>query len=71
MPEEKIFRRPRSYEDNIKMDLREMGCDAGDSTDLAQDRDQWWRPPLWSKGSDVASHLADPGSIPGRVSFLY
>ena len=27
------------------------------------------RPPLWSKGNIVASHLAGPGSIPSRVSF--
>ena len=26
---------------NIKMDLRETGYDAGDCIDLAQDRDQW------------------------------
>ena len=31
----------RRWEHNIKIDLREMGCDAGDSIDLAQDRDQW------------------------------
>ena len=27
------------------------------------------RPPLWSRGNIVASHLAYPGSIPGHVSF--
>jgi hypothetical protein len=27
--------------DNIKMDLREIGWDAVDWTDMAQDRDQW------------------------------
>jgi hypothetical protein len=27
--------------DNIKMDLREIGCDDMDWMDLAQDRDQW------------------------------
>jgi hypothetical protein len=27
--------------DNIKMDLREIGWDAMDWIDLAQDRDQW------------------------------
>ena len=33
--------RPRCrWEDNIKMDLREVGCDAGDWIDLAQNRDQ-------------------------------
>ena len=32
--------RPRcSWEDNIKMDLREVGCDAGDWIDLTHDRD--------------------------------
>ena len=34
--------RPRCrWEDNIKMDLREMDCDSGDWVDLAEDRDQW------------------------------
>ena len=28
----------RRQEDNIKMDLRVVGCDAGDCIDLAQDR---------------------------------
>jgi hypothetical protein len=27
--------------DNIKMDLREIGCNGMDWIDLAQDRDQW------------------------------
>jgi hypothetical protein len=27
--------------DNIKIDLREIGWDAGDWIDLAEDRDQW------------------------------
>jgi hypothetical protein len=27
--------------DNIKMDLREIGWDAVDLIDMAQDRDQW------------------------------
>ena len=36
------LRRPRRrWEDNIKMDLREVGCDAGDWKDFAQDRVQW------------------------------
>ena len=35
--------RPRHrWEDSIKMDLREMGCDPGDWIALAEDRDQWW-----------------------------
>jgi hypothetical protein len=34
--------RPRCrQEDNIKMDLREIGWDGMDWIDLAQDRDQW------------------------------
>ena len=36
------FGRPRRrWEDNIKMDLREVGCDPRDWTSLAEDRDQW------------------------------
>ena len=31
----------RRWEDNIKMDLSEVGCDAGDWIDLTEDRDQW------------------------------
>jgi hypothetical protein len=31
----------RSWVDNIKMDLREIGWDGVDWIDLAQDRDQW------------------------------
>jgi hypothetical protein len=27
--------------DNIKIDLREIGCDGMDWFDMAQDRDQW------------------------------
>jgi hypothetical protein len=27
--------------DNIKIDVREIGCDGVDWVDLAQDRDQW------------------------------
>jgi hypothetical protein len=27
--------------DNIKMDLREIGCDGVDWIDMGQDRDQW------------------------------
>ena len=36
------LRRPRCrWEDNIKMDLREVGCDPEDSMDLAESRYQW------------------------------
>ena len=31
----------RRWEDNIKMDLREVGCDPGGWIALAEDRDQW------------------------------
>ena len=31
----------RRWEDNIKMDLREVGCDPGDWIDLPEDRNQW------------------------------
>ena len=29
------------WEDNIKIDLQEMGCGGMDWIDLAQDRDRW------------------------------
>jgi hypothetical protein len=39
--------RPRHmWEDNIKMDLREIGWGGMDWIDLAQDRDQYSRRPL-------------------------
>jgi hypothetical protein len=31
----------RKWEDNIKMDLQEVGCEGTDRIDLAQDRDTW------------------------------
>ena len=31
----------RRWEDNIKMDLREVGCGCVDWIELAQDRDRW------------------------------
>ena len=31
----------RRWEDNIKTDLREVGCDPGEWMDIAEDRDQW------------------------------
>ena len=31
----------RRWKDNIKIDLREVGCDSGEWIDLAEDRDQW------------------------------
>jgi len=36
------LRRPRPrWENNIKMDLQEVGGDCGDWMELAQDRDRW------------------------------
>jgi hypothetical protein len=32
----------RRWEDNIKMDLQEMGCGGLNWIELAQDRDRWW-----------------------------
>jgi hypothetical protein len=35
-------RRPRNrWEDNIKMDLKEVGCGGTDWIELAEDRDRW------------------------------
>ena len=35
--------RPRCrWEDNIKMDLQEVGEGRGDWMELAEDRDRWW-----------------------------
>jgi hypothetical protein len=31
----------RRWEDNIKMDLQEVGCGDVDRIELAQDRDRW------------------------------
>jgi hypothetical protein len=31
----------RRWEDNIKMDLKEVGCGVMDWIELAQDRDRW------------------------------
>jgi len=31
------------WEDNIKMDLQEVGCGGMDWIELAQDRVRWWR----------------------------
>ena len=37
-----LLGRPRRrWEGNIRMDLREVGCDPGEWIDLAEDRDQW------------------------------
>jgi len=35
--------RPRHrWDDDINMDLQEVGCGGMDWIDLAQDRDRWW-----------------------------
>jgi hypothetical protein len=39
---ERPLERPRRrWEDNIKMDLQEVGCGSMEWTELAQDRDRW------------------------------
>ena len=38
---ESLGRPRRRWEDNIKMDLREVGGVGGDWTELPQDRDRW------------------------------
>ena len=37
-----LGRRRRRWEDNIMMDLQEVGGGYGDWMELAQDRDRWW-----------------------------
>jgi hypothetical protein len=34
--------RPRNIWEDIRMDLREVGCEAVDWIHLARDRDHWW-----------------------------
>jgi hypothetical protein len=36
-----VGRPRRKWEDNVKMDVREIVCGVTDWIDLAQDRDQW------------------------------
>ena len=36
-----LGRTRRRWEDNIKMDLREVGCDPGEWIAVAEHRDQW------------------------------
>jgi hypothetical protein len=39
----RLLGRPRHrWEDNIKTDLQEVGCESMDWIELAQDRDRWW-----------------------------
>jgi hypothetical protein len=37
-----LGRHRRRWEDNVKMDLQEVGCGGMDWIDLDQDRDRWW-----------------------------
>jgi hypothetical protein len=37
-----LGRPKRRWEDNIKMDLREMGIDGANCIRLAQDKVRWW-----------------------------
>jgi len=37
-----LGRRRHRWEDNIKIDLQEVGCGGKDWIKLAQDRDRWW-----------------------------
>jgi len=43
IPERKrpLGRSRRGWDDNIKMDLQEVGCGGTDWIDLVQDRDRW------------------------------
>jgi hypothetical protein len=36
-----LGRPKRRWEDNIKMDLKDVGCEGMDWIELAQDRDMW------------------------------
>jgi len=42
------------WEDNIRMNIRETGCDAVDWIHLAQDMDKWW---------DFVNTVVNPHSI--------
>ena len=42
-----LERTRRRWEDNVKMDLREVGCDPRDWRALTEDRDQW-RAYIWA-----------------------
>jgi hypothetical protein len=40
-PEGRLGRPRRRWQDNIRLDLREVGCGCVDWMELAQDRDRW------------------------------
>ena len=50
----------RRWEDNIPMNLREVGCDPGDWIALDEDRDQW-RAPVKAVMSLLKSQLVSYG----------
>ncbi|KAJ4439937.1 hypothetical protein ANN_08068 [Periplaneta americana] len=52
----------RKWEDNIKMDLREVGYDDRDWINLAQDRDRWRAYTGFVRGGPRISQLACVGS---------
>ncbi|KAJ4432053.1 hypothetical protein ANN_20667 [Periplaneta americana] len=59
--------RPRCrWEDNIKMDLREVGYDGRDGINLAEDRDQW-RAYLRASSADFDRTISSLTSVPGNV----
>jgi hypothetical protein len=37
-----LGRHKHRWQDNIKMDLQEVGCGGMDWIELVQDRDRWW-----------------------------
>jgi hypothetical protein len=37
-----LGRHRRRWEDNIKVDVQEVGCGGMEWIELAQDRDRWW-----------------------------
>jgi len=40
----RLVRPKRRWDDNIEMDIQEVGCEGMDWIDLGQDRDSWWTP---------------------------
>jgi hypothetical protein len=40
----RLVRPRRRWDDNIEMDIQEVGCEGMDWIDLAHDRNSWWAP---------------------------